>query len=192
MGRKMVLGKLVALASQKVEEIRWDHVYEGYRRKYEIAKTFRFNGPSISLIGDNRICFGENSYIGSYSTIQSAAEGCEVVVGRDCVLSHYIMIYTKNHSTNPELRGKGTPDCGSIHVGNDCWIGARVFIRQGVTIGDRVAVGANSVVTRDVPDGSVVAGCPAEIKKGFSVQIPEIGLITRNFSRKISSSIDEV
>jgi maltose O-acetyltransferase len=188
----MVLGKIVALASQKFEELRWNNVYEGYRRKYEVAKTFRFNGPGICLIGDNRIRLGENSYIGSYSTIQSDAKGCEVVVGRDCVLSHYIMMYTKSHSANPELRRKGVPDCESIRIGNDCWIGVRVFIRQGVTIGDRVVVGANSVVTRDVPDGCVVAGCPAEIKKGFSVQIPEIGLTTRNFSRKINFSIDEV
>lgn len=158
-----MIGRIVALACQKVEEIRWNSVYEGYRRKYEIAKSFRFNGPRISLIGDGRICLGENSYVGSDSTIQSAAKGYEVVIGRNCVLSHYLMMYTKNYSANPELRRKGVADCGSIRVGDNCWFGARVFVRQGVSIGNGVVVGANSVVTHDMPDGNVVAGCPARI-----------------------------
>jgi len=50
---------------------------------------------------------------------------------------------------------------GDIIVGEDCWIGANVVISPGVTLGRGVVVGANSVVTKDVPDYVIVAGCPA-------------------------------
>lgn len=51
------------------------------------------------------------------------------------------------------------------HIGNDVWIGHGAFIKAGVTIGDGAIVAAHSVVNRDVPPYSVVAGNPAVIKK---------------------------
>ena len=48
-------------------------------------------------------------------------------------------------------------------MGNDVWIGTRVIIMPGVHIGDHVIIGANSVVTHDVPSYSVVAGSPARV-----------------------------
>lgn len=52
-----------------------------------------------------------------------------------------------------------------IHICNKTWIGARVTILKGVTIGEGAIVGAGSVVTKDVPAWSVVAGNPAKIVK---------------------------
>lgn len=50
-----------------------------------------------------------------------------------------------------------------VKVGSDCFIGARAILMPGVEIGDRVIVGAGAVVTKSVPSGSVVVGCPARI-----------------------------
>lgn len=50
-----------------------------------------------------------------------------------------------------------------IHVGNDVWIGNRVSILKGVTIGDGSVVAAGAVVNRDVPAHSLVAGVPARL-----------------------------
>lgn len=50
-----------------------------------------------------------------------------------------------------------------VTIGNDVWIGQRVMIMPGVTIGDGSIVGAASVVTKDVPDYAIVAGNPARI-----------------------------
>lgn len=47
----------------------------------------------------------------------------------------------------------------------DCWIGGGAIICPGVKIGNRCIIAAGSVVTRDVPDDSLVAGNPAVIKK---------------------------
>lgn len=52
-----------------------------------------------------------------------------------------------------------------IKVGNDVWIGAGAIILPGVTIGDESVVGAGSVVTKDVPAHTIVAGNPARVIK---------------------------
>ena len=51
-----------------------------------------------------------------------------------------------------------------ITIGNDCWIGQRVFIVGGCKIGDGAVVLAGAVVTKDVPPYAIVGGIPAQIK----------------------------
>lgn len=51
------------------------------------------------------------------------------------------------------------------NIGNDVWIGARVFIRDGITIGDGAIVAVGSVVIKDVPPYAIVGGVPARIIK---------------------------
>ena len=50
-------------------------------------------------------------------------------------------------------------------IGNDVWIGMRVIIMPGVTIGNGVVIGAGAVVTRDVPDYAIVGGVTAQVIK---------------------------
>lgn len=52
---------------------------------------------------------------------------------------------------------------GEIHIGDNVWIGEKAAVLSGVTVGDGAVIGANSIVTHDVPPYSVVAGCPARI-----------------------------
>lgn len=61
---------------------------------------------------------------------------------------------------------------GNIIVGNDVWIGYETVILAGVTIGDGAIIGARSVVTKDVPPYTIVAGVPAkEVRKRFDESI---------------------
>lgn len=52
-----------------------------------------------------------------------------------------------------------------VQIGNDCWIGVRVFIAGGVTIGDGAVVLTGAVVTKDVPPYAIVGGVPAKVLK---------------------------
>jgi acetyltransferase-like isoleucine patch superfamily enzyme len=53
----------------------------------------------------------------------------------------------------------------SIHIGNNVWIGSNSTVLGGVTIGNNAVIAAGSVVTRDVPENTVVAGVPAKVIK---------------------------
>ena len=55
-----------------------------------------------------------------------------------------------------------------VKIGRGCFLGARALVLKGVTLGDRVVVGAGSVVTRDVPAYSVAAGNPARVVRSVA------------------------
>jgi acetyltransferase-like isoleucine patch superfamily enzyme len=57
-----------------------------------------------------------------------------------------------------------------VRIGNKAWIGARAIILKGVTIGEGAVVGAGSVVTKDVPDWTIVAGNPAQIIRPLTAE----------------------
>jgi acetyltransferase-like isoleucine patch superfamily enzyme len=80
------------------------------------------------------------------------------------------MIYTENYISNQIFNGRDKAQIrkGNVIIGNGCWIGAYVFIREGVTIGDNVVVGAHSVVTKNIPSYSVAVGVPARVVKKIS------------------------
>lgn len=61
-----------------------------------------------------------------------------------------------------------------IHVGNDVYIGVRSLILPGVRIGNRVIIGAGSIVTRDIPDNSVAAGVPARVLKSVDEYLEQM------------------
>jgi acetyltransferase-like isoleucine patch superfamily enzyme len=58
---------------------------------------------------------------------------------------------------------QGFTSKGPTRIGDDVWFGANVVVTSGVTIGERSVIGANSVVTADVPPYSIAAGVPARV-----------------------------
>jgi acetyltransferase-like isoleucine patch superfamily enzyme len=60
-----------------------------------------------------------------------------------------------------------------VHIGNGSWLGAGVVVLPGVTIGDHVAVGANSVVCDDLPSNTVAVGSPARVVKHLGAQVSD-------------------
>jgi maltose O-acetyltransferase len=73
------------------------------------------------------------------------------------------MIMDNNfHRLEPERRLE-TPPSAPVHLGENVWLGGRVIVLPGVTIGDHSVVAAGSVVTHDVPERTIVAGVPARI-----------------------------
>lgn len=79
-----------------------------------------------------------------------------------------VIIYTSNHETSRwdiPMRGQGATPKEKVTIGDDVWIGARVIILPGVTIGKGVILAAGAVVTKDIPDYAVVGGIPGKIIK---------------------------
>ena len=74
-----------------------------------------------------------------------------------------VNLTTLNHDFNPENRS--ATQAKPIHIKKNAWIGARVNILPGVTIGENAIVGTGSIVTKDIPDNAVAVGNPAKIVK---------------------------
>lgn len=93
--------------------------------------------------------------------------GASVKIGDRVLMGPEVMIFTTNHIWDEhELTyvGKGLT-YKSVIIEDDVWLGARSIILQGVTIGKGATVAAGSVVTKNVPPYSVVAGVPAKVIK---------------------------
>ena len=88
---------------------------------------------------------------------------CKVYISARTMFGPNVSLYSGCHPLDPELRnGLKGPEFGKeIHIGEDCWIGGCAIILPGVKVGKGCVIGAGSVVTKDVPDYTVVAGNPA-------------------------------
>ncbi|MDR6920205.1 DapH/DapD/GlmU-related protein [Chryseobacterium sp. 2987] len=74
-----------------------------------------------------------------------------------------VSLLSEGHPLEPENRQALIPK--PIHIKRNAWIGAGATILQGVTIGENAVVAAGAVVSKDVPDNTVVGGIPAKIIK---------------------------
>lgn len=106
---------------------------------------------------------GDNSGIGQYSQING-----KVTIGKNVMMGPHCIIYTRNHKTErtdiPMIE-QGFAEYKPVIISNDVWIGGRVIILPGISVGEGAIVAAGAVVTKDVPSYSIVAGNPAVIKK---------------------------
>ena len=110
---------------------------------------------------------GNNNYIGPYSMLNNTT------VGNYCSIGPGVKIGQGNHSNNyittcqkisGDLIGHSL-NTTQATIGNDVWCGANVVILQGVKIGDGAIIGANAVVTNDIPDYAIAVGVPAKVVK---------------------------
>lgn len=86
----------------------------------------------------------------------------KVKMGNNVWIGPNTLIATINHPLNPAGRRQHLGIAKPITIGNDVWFGGNVTVLPGVTIGNNVVVAAGAVVTKDIPDNSLVAGVPAK------------------------------
>jgi len=123
-----------------------------------------------------------NSNVGNYSYVGSKSELINADIGKFCSIAQSCSIGLASHtmnniSTSPifteKKNGTGhswtsisTPtETNRCIIGNDVWIGIRVIIKSGITIGDGAIIGAGSIVTKDVPAYAIAVGSPAKVIK---------------------------
>jgi acetyltransferase-like isoleucine patch superfamily enzyme len=117
--------------------------------------------PDIHLetLGNARIELGDGVVISRGTHIVAVAG---VNIGKGSMIGEYTSIRDANHTRD---LGRPIRDSGyiakPIEIGQEVWLGRGVAVLGGVRIGDKATVGANAVVTRDVPEGVTVVGIPA-------------------------------
>ena len=125
-----------------------------------------FDPLTSSIGGYEYFYIGRNVFIGPFALL--SADGVTVTIGDDAKIGAGFCLMAGDHKIDApgisfKESGQGTGRNEPIQIGRNVWIGARVVILKGVTIGDAAVVGAGSVVTKDVPAFAVVAGNPAQL-----------------------------
>jgi acetyltransferase-like isoleucine patch superfamily enzyme len=116
---------------------------------YYVNQIIWLNPAGIEL-GDN-VRFNHGVYVNGYGGLK---------IGNNSGLGPYSMVHTANHVFDEKKVSQVKWDRKPVTIGEDCWIGMAVCILPGVTIGDRVIIGAGSVVAKDIPSDVIAVGNP--------------------------------
>ena len=108
--------------------------------------------------------YGSNIFVGRdfYANTGCIFLDCaRIEIGDRVLLGPAVQLLAATHPLDARLRAQGYEYAEPITIGDDAWLGGGVIVLPGITIGERAVVGAGSVVTREVPADTVVAGNPA-------------------------------
>lgn len=127
---------------------------------------------------EKRLFLGENVNIGDYVSIRCANK---ISIGSNVLMGSHVLIIDNSHgkykgenqSSPNEPPNERALFTSEIVINDNVWIGENSVIQMGVTIGYGSVVAANSIVTKDVPAKSIVAGIPAKIIKVYDEQNEE-------------------
>ncbi len=117
----------------------------------------------LTAPGDARIRIGDGCFL-NIAVMVAAVELVEI--GDHCMIANGSFVTDGAHRFDDPKKPvpwQGFTTKNPTRVGNNVWCGANVVITSGVTVGERCVIGANSVVTRDLPARSIAAGAPAKV-----------------------------
>lgn len=121
------------------------------------------------------VSFGSGTEIGNHSTISSVNE---VIIESDVLTGPHVFISDHNHEyRNPSQpvskQGVMFQNGSKVVIGEGTWLGTNVVVVGNVKVGKHCVIGANSVVTKDIPDYSVAAGIPCKVIKRYDFEKEE-------------------
>lgn len=132
--------------------LRW-LIYKGagvkIGRRAHIHMGAQFFNPSGVTIGEGTIV-GQNAFLDGRDKLK---------IGKHVDIASDVMIYNSEHNINSEIF---EAVLAPVEIGDYCFIGPRAVILAGVTLGKGAIVGAGAVVTKDIPEFTIVGGVPAK------------------------------
>ena len=152
--------------------------------------NYTYGSDKLDIIG---IESGKKVKIGKFCSI---ADGVTIFIGANHRVD-WFTTYPFGHIHENEFskvkKDQGHPSTkGDVIIGNDVWIATKAVIMSGVKIGDGAVVGAYSIVTKDVPPYTIVAGNPAkQIRKRFDDMVIN-KLLELKWWDKTESEINEI
>ncbi|KAB0465750.1 sugar O-acetyltransferase [Vibrio kanaloae] len=172
---KMLSGQVYDGADQKIDIIRTNakkslmafNNHQDPDQQHALQEQLFGKVGSNSLIQPPFHCeFGKTIEIGNDTFINMNVvmlDGANIKVGNNVLIGPSAQFYTPSHSLDYRSRRKWETFCLPITIEDDVWIGGNSVINQGVTIGARSVIAANSVVNSDVPPDCLYGGTPAKL-----------------------------
>ena len=115
----------------------------------------------LTAIRPHKVRIGKNVIVMPGCLMMSAGG---ITIEDGAMVAANVQLISNNH----DLHERQVITCKPVHIGKNAWIGAGATILPGVTIGENAVVGAASVVTKDVPADTIVAGNPAKIIRNIN------------------------
>lgn len=162
-------------------------------RSYATSGRSAFVDRPFLVLGANQISLGEDVHIWPMARLEARGSGSGVVmsvgarsmiqpfvhlaaiqelsIGEECLFASHVYISDHDHyseSAHIPVRRCRTLVAAPVRIGNGVWLGERVCVLKGVTIGEGAIVGAASVVTKDIPPRSIAVGSPARVVKRWN------------------------
>jgi acetyltransferase-like isoleucine patch superfamily enzyme len=146
-----------------------------------IVENGAWLASDIEIQTDTKVVIGSGTTVQRRCTINGSTR-----IGRACLLAPNVFISSGSHPfrvvphlhirEQEKLLRESTTDASNVDrpvwIQDDCWLGVNSVVSPGVTVGKGSVVGANAVVTHDVPPYSVVAGIPARVISGRLAWVP--------------------
>lgn len=144
------------------------HLFSKVIRAFVVKRLLRKTGSKVNI--EPKVFFYNmsESEIGDYSGIGMNSSIGTIRIGRNVMIGERLIAISNNHAFNDKHKPiveQGFQEDRPIAIEDDVWIGARVILLPGICIGKGSVVGAGSVVTKDIPEYSIVAGNPATVLK---------------------------
>jgi len=131
-------------------------------RGIDIGRGVFLGRGTILSCKDGDIVLGDDTNLGFHCEVFS---GSSVTVGRHGLFAAYVYLVGGGHEFErgdvPVIAQQRSSE--GIALGDNVWLGTGARVLDGVTLGSNVVVGANGVVTSDLPDGAIAAGVPARV-----------------------------
>jgi acetyltransferase-like isoleucine patch superfamily enzyme len=126
------------------------------------AGKFIFSYYPFYLFGRGNLEIGDYCSFGEFTKIWNFEK---IIIGDDFLSAEGLTILTGGH--NPDTL---VPIMKGVIIGNRVWCGANVTILPGVTIGDDVVIAAGTLINKDIPNESIVAGVPGRIIRNVDIE----------------------
>lgn len=163
-GRGIVLGDWVRLYGARHIQVE-DGVIVGHHVILRALTEYPWTSPPQTFIPE--LVLKRGCFINNFTQISCARR---IVIGEEVMIADRCFIADHNHAyTDPDRSVKAQPLTvpGEISIGTGSWLGTNSCVLGKVAIGCHCVVGANSVVTQDLPDFCVAVGAPAHVIKRY-------------------------
>ena len=163
-------------------------VYGYYDQSTRSFRKYTRISSTVTIMNDKALSVGDNVWVWHYS-ILDATQG--LVIEEGCQLGAWVGIFTHGSESSIRLLGRQFVHIhnmerkgytrGSVKIGAYTFIGAGSVVLPGVTIGKGCLIGTGTLVTKDVPDYSIVVGSPGQVK-GSTVELDKKFFTDHDFS----------
>jgi len=140
-------------------------IIRGFNNRLIIDEGVKIHRSILEIMGNNcLIKISKQSMIGDSCYLMVKEEKIQLIIGESCALSRNVKIMAADGHPIYQ-NGIQVNQSKSIILANNIWVADNVTILKGVKIGEESVLGINSVVTKNVPSHSIVAGNPAIVVK---------------------------